>query len=92
MAHLLHWNGGWSLTGECAAAALGEGVDYQSAAIIGLQDVNSMKTPPGSVAIPSFRVWHTPLSGSMEIVLLVGSDEVYSYLADVFWYDWGVEP
>jgi hypothetical protein len=27
-----------------------------------------------------------------EVALLVGSDEVYSYLADVFWYDWRVEP
>jgi phosphatidylserine/phosphatidylglycerophosphate/cardiolipin synthase-like enzyme len=27
-----------------------------------------------------------------EMALLVGSDEVYAYLADVFWYDWGVEP
>ena len=24
-----------------------------------------------------------------EVALLVGSDEVYGYLADVFWYDWG---
>jgi cardiolipin synthase len=27
-----------------------------------------------------------------EMALLVGSDEVYSYLADVFWYDWDVTP
>lgn len=27
-----------------------------------------------------------------EVALLVGSDEVYEYLADVFWYDWGVTP
>lgn len=27
-----------------------------------------------------------------ELALLVGSDEVYAYLADVFWYDWGVTP
>jgi hypothetical protein len=27
-----------------------------------------------------------------EMALLVGSDEVYSYLADVFWYDWVVTP
>ena len=25
-----------------------------------------------------------------EVALLVGSDEVYEYLARVFWYDWGV--
>ncbi len=27
-----------------------------------------------------------------ELALLVGSDEAYAYLADVFWYDWGVTP
>ena len=27
-----------------------------------------------------------------EMALLVGSDEVYAYLADVFWYDWDVTP
>jgi len=27
-----------------------------------------------------------------EMALLVGSDEAYAYLADVFWYDWGVTP
>ena len=27
-----------------------------------------------------------------EMALLVGSDEVYGYLADVFWYDWDVTP
>ena len=27
-----------------------------------------------------------------EMALLVGSDEVYNYLADVFWYDWDVTP
>ncbi len=27
-----------------------------------------------------------------EVALLVGSDEVYEYLARVFWYDWGVTP
>ncbi|MGC8782137.1 MAG: phospholipase D-like domain-containing protein, partial [Anaerolineae bacterium] len=27
-----------------------------------------------------------------EMSLLVGSDEVYDYLADVFWYDWGEQP
>ncbi len=27
-----------------------------------------------------------------EVALLVGSDEVYAYLADVFWYDWDVMP
>ena len=27
-----------------------------------------------------------------EMALLVGSDEVYAYLADVFWYDWNVTP
>ena len=27
-----------------------------------------------------------------EMALLVGSDEVYDYLADVFWYDWEVMP
>ena len=27
-----------------------------------------------------------------EMALLVGSDEVYAYLAEVFWYDWGVTP
>jgi hypothetical protein len=27
-----------------------------------------------------------------EMALLVGSDEVYAYLADVFWYDWSVTP
>ena len=27
-----------------------------------------------------------------EMALLVGSDEVYTYLADVFWYDWDVTP
>jgi phosphatidylserine/phosphatidylglycerophosphate/cardiolipin synthase-like enzyme len=27
-----------------------------------------------------------------EMTLLVGSDEVYDYLADVFWYDWDVTP
>ena len=27
-----------------------------------------------------------------EMALLVGSDEVYGYLADVFWYDWEVTP
>lgn len=27
-----------------------------------------------------------------EVALLVGSDEAYRYLADVFWYDWDVTP
>ena len=27
-----------------------------------------------------------------EMALLVGSDEVYAYLAPVFWYDWDVAP
>jgi len=27
-----------------------------------------------------------------EMALLVGSDEVYAYLADVFRYDWDVRP
>jgi hypothetical protein len=27
-----------------------------------------------------------------EMALLVGADEVYSYLADVSWYDWDVTP
>lgn len=27
-----------------------------------------------------------------EVSLLVGSDAVYDYLADVFWYDWEVTP
>ena len=27
-----------------------------------------------------------------EMALLVGSDEAYAYLADVFWYDWEVTP
>lgn len=27
-----------------------------------------------------------------EVALLVGSDAVYDYLADVFRYDWGVAP
>ena len=27
-----------------------------------------------------------------EMALLVGSDDVYHYLADVFWYDWAVTP
>jgi phosphatidylserine/phosphatidylglycerophosphate/cardiolipin synthase-like enzyme len=27
-----------------------------------------------------------------EMALLVASDEVYSYLADIFWYDWAAEP
>ena len=27
-----------------------------------------------------------------EMALLVGSDEAYTYLADVFWYDWNVTP
>ena len=27
-----------------------------------------------------------------EMALLVGSDEPYAYLADVFWYDWDVTP
>ena len=27
-----------------------------------------------------------------EMALLVGSDEAYDYLADVFWYDWNVTP
>ena len=27
-----------------------------------------------------------------EMALLVGSDKVYTYLADVFWYDWDVTP
>ena len=27
-----------------------------------------------------------------EMALLVGSDEAYAYLADVFWYDWNVTP
>ncbi len=27
-----------------------------------------------------------------ELALLVGSDAAYAYLADVFWYDWGVTP
>jgi hypothetical protein len=27
-----------------------------------------------------------------EMALLVGSDEVYAYLADVFQYDWDVMP
>ena len=27
-----------------------------------------------------------------EMALLVESDEVHNYLADVFWYDWGVAP
>jgi len=26
------------------------------------------------------------------MALLVGSDETYNYLADVFWYDWDVTP
>jgi hypothetical protein len=26
------------------------------------------------------------------MVLMVASDEAYTYLADVFWYDWNVEP
>jgi hypothetical protein len=27
-----------------------------------------------------------------EMALLVGSDKVYNYLADVFWFDWNVTP
>ena len=29
---------------------------------------------------------------SREMALLMGLDEVYSYLADVFWYDWDMTP
>jgi hypothetical protein len=27
-----------------------------------------------------------------EMSLMVASNEAYAYLADVFWYDWGVMP
>jgi cardiolipin synthase len=46
----------------------------------------------GWAVIGSLNGGEVSAKQNREMALLVGSDEVYGYLADVFWYDWAVEP
>ena len=46
----------------------------------------------GWVVVGSLNGGEVSAKLNREMALLVGSDEVHNYLADVFWYDWGVAP
>ena len=46
----------------------------------------------GWVVVGSLNGGEVSAKLNREMALLVGSDEVYGYLADVFWYDWDVTP
>ena len=46
----------------------------------------------GWVVVGSLNGGEVSAKLNREMALLVGSDEVYAYLADVFWYDWDVTP
>ena len=46
----------------------------------------------GWVVVGSLNGGEVSAKLNREMALLVGSDEVFSYLADVFWYDWDVTP
>ncbi len=46
----------------------------------------------GWAVVGSLNGSETSAKLNREMALLVGSDEVYAYLADVFWYDWDVTP
>ncbi len=62
--------------------------------------MNSLLTEPGPPQATGLQA--EPIGGlnggevsaklNRELALLVGSDEAYAYLADVFWYDWDVTP
>ena len=46
----------------------------------------------GWVIVSSLNGGEVSAKLNREMALLVGSDETYNYLADVFWYDWDVTP
>ena len=46
----------------------------------------------GWVVVGSLNGGEVSAKLNREMALLVESDEVHNYLADVFWYDWGVAP
>lgn len=46
----------------------------------------------GWVVVGSLNGGEVSAKLNREMVLKVASDEAYRYLADVFWYDWNVEP
>jgi len=46
----------------------------------------------GWVIVGSLNGGEVSAKLNREMALLVGSDETYNYLEDVFWYDWDVTP
>ena len=46
----------------------------------------------GWVVVGSLNGGEVSAKLNREVALLVGSDAAYAYLAQVFWYDWAVEP
>ena len=46
----------------------------------------------GWVVVGSLNGGEVSAKLNREMALKVASDEVYSYLTDVFWYDWDVTP
>ena len=46
----------------------------------------------GWVVVGSLNGGEVSAKLDREMALKVASDEAYSYLADVFWYDWDVTP
>ena len=80
------------------ALAQAEGLDLQAArrnpAGEGIHNkmVLAQIAGHGWVIVGSLNGGEVSAKLNREMALLVGSDAAYAYLADMFWYDWGVTP